>query len=188
MTVHAVFGQPLAPFALTNERITVRPWELVDLAAVEEASADEIIPMQTTVPPVFTKAEGEAFIHRQQTRLSSGEGWAMAIADNDLGRAIGHIGLWISDLHKGRAAIGYWVVASARGRAAAAEALSLITDWAFAELPVHRLHLFIEPWNTASIRTAEGAGYRAEAVLHHWEVVGGEPKDMWSYVRLRARD
>ena len=35
--------------------------------------------------------------------------------------------------------------------------------FAFEELAIPRLHLFVEPWNIASARTAEAAGFRREA-------------------------
>jgi RimJ/RimL family protein N-acetyltransferase len=43
---------------------------------------------------------------------------------------------------------------------------------------IPRLELNVEPWNTASIRTAEGAGLRREGLLRSWETVGGERRDM----------
>lgn len=185
MTRQNVDGEPLEPFTLVGDRVTVRPWTIDDVGAVEEASADDLIPLITTVPNSFAPDAGEAFIRRQNHRLTSGEGWAMAIDDHDLGRAVGHIGLWVAQLHKGRADLGYWVLPSARQRRVAVDALTLVGDWAFDHLVVHRLSLFIEPWNTASIRTAERAGYRREALLHHWQIVDGQPRDMWVYARLR---
>jgi RimJ/RimL family protein N-acetyltransferase len=49
---------------------------------------------------------------------------------------------------------------------------------------VPRLELHVEPWNTASIRTAEGAGYRREGLLRSWEAVGGERRDMLMFSLL----
>ena len=163
----------------------MRPFRADDLALIEEASSDEFIPVLTTVPSDFTPEEGQAFIDRQNSRLSSGEGWSLAIVDRSSDRAVGQIGLWISHLAKGRAEIGYWVVESARGNGAAAAAVDSLSEWAFDSLDVDRLTLFIEPWNTASLKTAERAGFEREAILKDWERVGGEPKDMWACVRLR---
>ncbi len=58
-------------------------------------------------------------------------------------------------------------------------------DWAFANIDVDRLSLFIESWNDASISTAERAGFTREGVLRGWERIGGQPQDMVSFVRLR---
>jgi hypothetical protein len=52
------------------------------------------------------------------------------------------------------------------------------------ELRVPRLELYVEPWNAASIRTAERAGSRREGLLRGWQEVGGERKDMLMHARL----
>ena len=64
----------------------------------------------------------------------------------------------------------------------------MLSEWAFAQLDVSRLSLFIEPWNTASMRTAEHAGYVREGLLRDWERVDGVPKDMWSYYAGRPEN
>jgi RimJ/RimL family protein N-acetyltransferase len=46
------------------------------------------------------------------------------------------------------------------------------------------MELYVEPWNTASIRTAEKAGFRREGLLRGWQEVGGERKDMYMFARL----
>lgn len=152
---------------------------------VEEAARDQSIPLITTVPTTWTPDAGRAFIDRQNSRLSDGEGWSLAILERASQRAIGQIGLWISHLHNGRADLGYWIVPSSRGRGAASEALQALSDWAFDHLDVDRLSLYIQPTNTASIKTAVHAGFEYEALLRSWERIGGTQHDMWSYVRIR---
>lgn len=185
MTIHAVFGSPLPDVTLRGPNVELRCFDRGDLPLIQEASADEFIPVITTVPESYSPAEGLAFIDRQNFRLASGEGWSLAIVDAANQQAVGQIGLWISQLSKGRAEIGYWVAPSGRGSRAASHAVRLLSDWAFENLDVERLGLYIEPWNSASIKTAEYAGFNREALLKNWERVGGIPKDMWSYVRLR---
>lgn len=185
MTIDVEFGSPLPPIEIVGDRYRLRPFRPDDLDLVEEASRDDLIPLITTVPTTWTPQAGHAFIDRQNARLSDGEGWSLAIAGLTSDRAVGQIGLWISHLHKGRAEIGYWVGASGRGQGAASFAVQALTDWAFEHLDVDRLSLFIEPSNTASIKTAERAGYEFEGVLKNWERVDGVPRDMGSYVRTR---
>lgn len=186
MTIDVELGPPLPPIEIIGDRYGLRSFRSEDLHVIEEASRDDFIPLITTVPNMWTPQEGEAFIDRQNSRLSSGEGWSLAIVDRELGRAVGQIGLWISHLHKGRAEIGYWVAASGRGHGAASLAVEALSAWAFEHLDVDRLSLFIEPWNTASIKTAERAGYAHEGLLRSWERVGGIPRDMASYGRTRS--
>jgi RimJ/RimL family protein N-acetyltransferase len=46
------------------------------------------------------------------------------------------------------------------------------------------VHLFVEPWNIASARTAEFAGFRREAMLRGWERIDGVQKDADCYAQL----
>lgn len=178
----------LTPFSVSSDRLLVRPFEANDLPLIEEAALDLEIPRGTTVPVPYDDAAGAAYIERQHSRAQTGFGWSMVMVATDweVADPVGQIGLWLANAHHGRAEIGYWVVASARGNGYAADAVRLVSGWAFAHLHVHRLGLFIEPWNIASIRTAERAGFEREALLREWQTVDGEPKDMLSYVRLRS--
>lgn len=112
-------------------------------------------------------------------------GWGpctTARADDD--RPLGTIGLWVSEVPQGRATLGYWVVASARGQGAASAALRAVSAWACESLRIPRLQLFVEPWNTASCRTAEDAGFVREGLLRSWQQVGEERQDMYVYARI----
>lgn len=52
-------------------------------------------------------------------------------------------------------------------------------EWGVPEL--HRVELYIEPWNVASARTAEAAGYQHEGLLRGQQVIGGRRVDMMIY-------
>jgi RimJ/RimL family protein N-acetyltransferase len=52
------------------------------------------------------------------------------------------------------------------------------------ELQVPRLELYVEPWNTASVKTAERAEFQREGLLRSWQQVGGTRRDMYIYARL----
>ncbi len=54
------------------------------------------------------------------------------------------------------------------------------------EEAIPRLELYVEPWNLASIRTAEMSGFKREGLLRSWQEVGDERKDMYMYARLAA--
>lgn len=179
-----VIDGSLSEVSLSGSGLHLRPFAMVDLPLIEEASEDPFIPLITTVPSTFSHEEGSAFIERQLGRRTAGEGWSLAIHDDAEGRAVGQIGLWLRNASKGRAEIGYWVVGTARGSGVAARATDVLSDWAFANLDISRLSLFIEPWNIGSIRTAETAGYEREGLLKSWERVDGIAKDMHSFVRI----
>jgi RimJ/RimL family protein N-acetyltransferase len=153
---------------------------------VVEAAADPLIPLIATVPAGAGTVEALAFIERQRHRLRDGYGYSFVIADAVSGRGVGSIGLWLRDIDQGRASVGYWVVASARGRGAAGHALRALARWALLDLGIPRLELHVEEWNTASVRTAEGAGFAREGVARSWQVVGDGRRDMTVYSLLPA--
>jgi len=169
---------PLVVPELRAGPFRLRAWQVRDLALVREASSDPHIPKITTVPPNYTDEEGRLFLQRQWDRAATGAGYSFVIAEADGDRGIGAIGLWLRNVDLGRASVGYWFASSARGRNSAWRALCAVRDWACTAHHIPRLELYVEPWNTASIHTAEAAGFRCEGMLRSWETVGGERRDM----------
>jgi RimJ/RimL family protein N-acetyltransferase len=165
--------------------VLLRPFAVSDLPLVREASADAAIVSITSVPASYSDDEGRAFVERQHRRAADGDGYSFVIAgrgDPDLG--LGSIGLWLGEIEGGRASVGYWLLESARGNGLAASALRAVVSFAFGELAIPRLHLFVEPWNSASARTAESAGFRREALLRSWERIDGEQRDVDCFALL----
>ena len=135
-----------------------------------------------------TDDAGRAFIARQHTRDAEGDGYSFVIApESEPTAGIGSIGLWLQEIESGRASIGYWLVADARGHGLAAHALRAVVSFAFDALSIPRLHLFVEPWNVASARTAEAAGFTREATLRGWERIDGEQRDADCFALLHSQ-
>jgi ribosomal-protein-alanine N-acetyltransferase len=175
---------PLIVPTLLAPPYRLRPFEMTDMDLVREASSDPYIPLITSVPAVFSEGEGVAFIERQWSRARLGQGYPFVIADMATDRGVGVIGLMLCNFDEGRASIGYWVVKPARGRGAAAHALRAVAAWGLGELRIPRLELTVDPWNTASIVTAERCGFRREGLLRAWMRVGTERPDVFMYSRL----
>jgi hypothetical protein len=51
---------------------------------------------------------------------------------------------------------------------------------------LHRIELYIEPWNTSSIRVAEAAGCQREGLLRSHQEIGGTRRDMLLYAMTRG--
>ncbi|WDF34803.1 GNAT family protein [Arthrobacter agilis] len=85
----------------------------------------------------------------------------------------------------GRAQIGYGIAPSSRGRHLASDALCAVTSFAWTLPELHRTELYIEPWNAASIRTAERAGYLREGLLRSHQEISGQRRDMLLYCTVR---
>jgi RimJ/RimL family protein N-acetyltransferase len=181
----AEFNPPLTVPELRGGAVTLRGFIPEDLALVRAAGEDPYIPSISSIPQRCSEEAARAFIARQQERAASGHGYSFVIAEGDAGAGVGSIGLWLNDIDNGRASVGYWVVAAARGRHLAALALDRLVAFAFDTLAIPRLHLFVEPWNVASSRTAELAGFTREALLRGWERIDGEQHDVFAYSLLQ---
>ena len=184
----AAFTPPLRVPQLAFPPLVLRPYTIADLAMVRQAAADPFVPSISTVPRRYTDDAGRAFIERQHARGAEGDGYSFVIApEADPKVGIGSIGLWLQEIESGRASIGYWLLPGARGQGLAAVALRAVVSFAFDALSVPRLHLFVEPWNVASTRTAEAAGFHREATLRGWERIDGEQRDADCFALLRSQ-
>lgn len=170
---------------LANGDVVLRTFAARDVPLVQAVAGDPLIPLITTVPISGTPEDALAFIDRQHDRLSTGAGYSFAIADATSDQALGQIGLWLRDINEGRASIGYWIAPEFRRRGRAANALHMLTTWALTLPEVQRVHLFVEPWNEGSWRTAERCGYVREGLLRSWQTVGAERRDMFMYSLVR---
>ncbi len=165
---------------LGDELVRLRPWTDDDLPTIVEASRDPYIPKVTTVPAPFTKGAGTRWIERQRGRRDSGTGLSLVIADSTSAEAVG--GLVIVDRRDGLHGLGYWVVPRARGRGFASRAVAMAARWALEQPAVRTLEALVEPWNTASRRVAEHAGFAADEARRSETSVAGRRAEVIRYV------
>lgn len=161
-----------------------RPFERRDAPLIQRAAGDPLIPLITTVPAIGSPASAVEFIERQHQRLLDRSGYSFAISDAGTDQALGQIGLWLKDSPQGRASIGYWIDPHQRKRGVVSTALDALSRWGLALPGIHRLELYVEPWNEGSWRAAQRCGYVREGLMRSWEDVGGQRRDMYMYSRL----
>ncbi|MEU4674233.1 GNAT family protein [Amycolatopsis sp. NPDC023774] len=75
-----------------------------------------------------------------------------------------------------------------RGKGFARQALTALTRFAWSIPDLHRIELYIEPWNVASVRTAEAAGYQREGLLRSHQEISGRRVDMLLYSAIKPAD
>jgi RimJ/RimL family protein N-acetyltransferase len=85
----------------------------------------------------------------------------------------------------GRATAGYSVAPAHRGRGIASSALKALTAFTWTIPALHRIELYIEPWNSNSIRVAEASGFQREGLLRSHQEIGGTRRDMLLYAITR---
>lgn len=153
---------------------------------VIELATDPYVATISSLPSRATAQEAADWIERQRRRLGEGAGFSFCIADRDTGRALGTIGLWTgAHLADGRATAGYVLAPSARGHHLARDALGALTAFGWTIPSLQRIELYIEPWNTGSLRTAETAGYSREGLLRRHQEIAGVRRDMLLYAAIR---
>ncbi|WP_353650231.1 GNAT family N-acetyltransferase [Nakamurella sp. A5-74] len=156
--------------------LLLRPWEPSDVAVLVDAYSDPEI--QRWHARTMTASEAQDWVATRSVRWTTEIGAEWAVTRDQV--VVGRIGLRTLDLSEGSGEVAYWVLPGARGRGVASRALAALTDWAFAEVGLHRAVLKHSTRNPASCAVAERVGYQLEGtarseVLHqdgwhdmHW--------------------
>lgn len=155
-----------------------------DIPAIVAAIQDPEISRFTTVPHPYGEPQARQWQRGAVNGQRAGTELPTLIVDIGGDRLLGAVGLHNLDPASGRCTAGYWVAAAARGGGAARRALGLLSRYAFDDLAVKRIELWIEPVNIASIRVAEAVGFSREGLLRSFMPIAGERRDMLIYSLL----
>jgi len=154
--------------ALTGPGFVLRPFVATDF---EPARALEQDPAAGRWVPPLPADDAEGVLDFYERCRESGELLHLVIADRASGDYLGETMLAPSDHGVGE--VGCCVVPAARGRGIATGALRVLTDWAFSDLGLGRVQVFVGVENVAAYRLAEAAGFRREGTLRaYWEEDG----------------
>ena len=137
--------------------------------------------LRDAFPFPYTLADAEQWLERT-LRQSPETNFAMASPTE----VIGGIGLTFGeDVYRRSAEIGYWLGEPFWGRGIATAALRAVTDYAFAQHDLVRVHAAVYEWNPASARVLEKAGYVLEGRLRKSVTKDGQTIDGLLYARIR---
>lgn len=160
---------------LKGERVTIRPWRSDDAPALARHANNRNVARQLRdrFPHPYTIADARQFI-----QMASGTRPTTMFAMVVGGEAVGGIGFFPgADVERFSAEIGYWLAEPYWGRGITAEAITLMSRYAFEMC--NMLRLFALPFadNQQSIRVLEKAGYTREATLRASSVKYGQVRD-----------
>ena len=169
---------------LIGERIRLRPMQPADAPAVYEAlQPDWMRRYLAEVPSPYTREDAASFVGDLSHRTrSAGTGLGVAVERLDEGQLIGSAAIRLPLGQLRAADIGYWISPKAQGNGYAAEAVRVLSDWAFT-VGVLRSEVRCEPTNLASARTALKAGHAFEAYHRDEIVVRDQARDTAVFVR-----
>lgn len=164
---------------LKGERVTIRPWRPADAPSLARHANNRNVARQLRdrFPHPYTIADARQFI--QMASAARPTTMFAIVVD---GEAVGGIGFFPgADVERFSAEIGYWLAEPYWGRGITAQAITLISGYAFEMC--NMLRLFALPFadNKQSIRVLEKAGYTREATLRASSVKYGEIRDQALY-------
>jgi RimJ/RimL family protein N-acetyltransferase len=172
---------------LRDELVALRPWHRGDDAARAAWGSDAEIVRWTGVPAGYTEEAARAHAERLEAARRAGEKLSLAVVDASSGELLGACDLRLPEpLDPALGELGYLLAERARGRGAAARAVWLLLDWAFAELGLARVQALVHPQNPASRAVLERLGFRREGLLHAYRARGDGREDREIFALLRG--
>jgi ribosomal-protein-alanine N-acetyltransferase len=170
---------------LAGQRCTLRRWRASDAGAIVRRANNLKIASQLRdrFPHPYTARDARTFIRHVMQPDSDATNLAIEV-DGEAAGAVGMI--QGKDIERYSAEIGYWLAEDYWGRGIAAEAVTMLTDYAFGGLNLLRLFALPFASNIQSTRVLEKAGYVREGVLHASAVKHGEPRDQVLYARVNG--
>jgi RimJ/RimL family protein N-acetyltransferase len=173
--------KPVAPPVprLSDAVIVLREWERADLPVLVAAGRDPVVSrFRYSLPR--SDAEALDWICAVERDRLAGERLELAVTVSSTGAAAGSIAL--ADLEHGNGMLRYWLLPDGRGQGLATRAVRLMAGWAFDELGLGRVALFVERENLASQAVAARCGFVLEGVLRqHMEGRDGHRVDSLLY-------
>jgi RimJ/RimL family protein N-acetyltransferase len=148
---------------ITLSKSAIRPFRTTDAQSLaKHAPTYSVARNMNAIPHPYSLRHAEEWI-TIASNATPVTHFAITIRDE----AVGGIGVIVGDSrqlavsdHCGE--IGYWLGESFWGRGIMSEAVAAITDWAFTELGLVRLHAFVYARNPTSARVLEKANYEYE--------------------------
>jgi RimJ/RimL family protein N-acetyltransferase len=162
---------------VTPRRVTLRPFEAADTAALHPIFADARAMRFWSTPPHASLAETQAFVRAAMEATAAGTGDDQVVLLD--GSVIGKAGLWDNE------EIGFILAPALWGQGLAREALELVIERARAR-GVPRITADVDPRNAASLALLGKLGFVKTGEARATMQVGGEWVDS-VYLELRLK-
>jgi len=159
------------PPVLHSARLTLRPTEMGDAAAIQDLFADEETTRYWAHRPLRDLAAGEAWIATRLEARAAGTLLDWIAFDGEV--LVGIAFLSALSLENLRGEVGYAVHRDRQGSGYATEMLECVLTHAIETLGLHRIEADVDPRNAPSMRLLERQGFVEEGRLRdRWRVTG----------------
>lgn len=148
---------------LVGERVIARPHKQSDFDELWEATQESRDELRPWLPFADQSPDDlRDYLARTEAKWITREMLGMVIVERDSGRIVGNIGLMVRSWDIGSFEIGYWLRTSAVGHGYMAEAVRLVTDFAFDHLDANRVMIRCDAENARSAAVPTRLGYTLE--------------------------
>ncbi|MDE2843555.1 MAG: GNAT family protein [Chloroflexota bacterium] len=163
----------------------IRSWLNEDEASLVKYANNRAVSMnlRDAFPYPYTQRDARDWIRTVSRQVPESQ-WAIASGEE----AIGGIGLQLGDdIFRRTAKIGYWLGEPFWGIGIATRAVEEVTNYAFSQFDLDRIHAEVFEWNPASARVLEKAGYCLEGRLRRRVIKAGKTIDCFLYAKIREQ-
>lgn len=174
-------------FRLETDRLIIRPIKESDLDAVFEYASNPNVAEYVTFNPHETIKDTERFFEYAKKNYLEGmfEPMGITLKDAHDDRVVGTIGLFSRGRKSFTAEFGYALHHKLWGRGIMTEALLAMIEFAFSNLPYHRLQAHCMEGNPASGRVMEKAGMTYEGTFRDLMYVKEKFRTLRCYAILK---
>ncbi len=169
---------------LETPRLRLRGLQEADVPALHACYGDAESMRYWDSPPSADLAETTARL-RQSTTADPQWHATFAVTLRDDDRMIGMVNYHGRQPAARRLAVGWIVATPWRRQGFTHEAMTALLAHCFQALGTHRIEARIEPENIPSASLAQRLGFVPEGLMRDWTFVGGQPRSVVLYARLR---
>ena len=177
--------QTFSTLTLPTARLTLRPLQPEDAAAVYAMHADAETLRYWSTPPWTETRLADELIERDIKAMAEGDYVRLAIQRSSDGRLIGLCTLFAFYLPSRRCEIGYILARDCWGQGYMHEALVALLDYGFAVLDLNRVEADIDPHHSGSCKTVQRLGFVQEGHVRERWIVDGQVSDSAIFGLLR---
>ena len=166
---------------LTGKRIQLSPFDHSDKDLFIELSTSVEVMEYVYTPFTFAEANA-AFEAKSQPWTKTSDSWfTLGITELATGEKLGSIGIKIVNHEAKIGEVGFMMKPSAQGKGFASEALTLLKEYAFAELELNKLTAICSVNNVGSYKLLEKLGFSREGCLRQNTLINNKLVDDYLY-------
>jgi ribosomal-protein-serine acetyltransferase len=155
---------------LTRETLELRPLEIADahvLFSIIDKNREYLKTWLTWLDRTKSVDDVVHFIQTSHTNAQNGRGVDFGIFENS--KLVGVIGLKDLDVHQKKVTIGYWIDKDTQGKGIMTKSVSLLIEFIFTQLSLHRIQITCSVGNAKSCAIPERLGFTKEGIARDAE-------------------